>query len=321
MPENPWLFRSVFLFMSPLTPAKASWHPLKNKIRGEKNRSPSFCRQKTLPPSQGTHDPLSVSPSHTHPLFIKHSKVFFDASMLTRTEGDKTQPWIKRQGQSEEYSQIWTQASPGTCPEMEVRTMGPHPACGPTITNQTRLSASSLLCLLCPEALWRRQQLACSFWCSALSYAGRWWGLRENQISRGRSLALNFSIQRGYFYTCPEKGHWQPEYKSGKLSKTLTRTKIKTKFWGLQTSAILSWLGTGFWINVRNISLELHSQVNGTRFSVVFFFIKHYSLGQIAHISNFSEICLGLCPCTAVSAIKWNSRLLGRHPPLWVGSY
>lgn len=79
--------------------------------------------------------------------------------------------------------------------------------------------------------------------------------------------------------------------------------------------------GTGFWINVRNISLELHSQVNGTRFSVVFFFIKHYSLGQIAHISNFSEICLGLCPCTAVSAIKWNSRLLGRHPPLWVGSY
>lgn len=32
---------------------------------------------------------LSLRLSHTHPLFIKHPKVSFDASVLTRTEGDK----------------------------------------------------------------------------------------------------------------------------------------------------------------------------------------------------------------------------------------
>lgn len=99
-------------------------------------------------------------------------------------------------------------------------------ACGPTHTNQIWQSPSFLFALvshLLPLPL------LCSIWSSfalrsilrhtgadskwparskALSYSGRWCGWRKNQISQGRSLALNFSIHpyRMFLYsTYPER--------------------------------------------------------------------------------------------------------------------
>lgn len=120
--KKPWLFCPISFFMSSLSPASPSWHPLKNKNgrkkerRGE-NRSPSFCRHNTLPPqwtiavtytvgaciSQGTHEisTVSLTLSLAHTPFIIYPKVFFDVSELARAEGDETEPLIKRQGHSE----------------------------------------------------------------------------------------------------------------------------------------------------------------------------------------------------------------------------
>lgn len=156
---------------------------------------------------------LSLSLAHTP--FITYPRVSFDVSVLTRTEGDKTQPLIKRQEHSEKQSQIWSQASLGSCHFMENggQNIRLPPACAPALTNQT--SPSLLLCLLScfhlapyPSPLFRlllsgpcfilRRSGADRDWpaqSKALSYYGRWWGWGESQISQGRSLTLNFSIR------------------------------------------------------------------------------------------------------------------------------
>lgn len=153
MPEKTWLFCSISFFMSPLSPANTSWCPLKNKNWGKIDRQ-SFCRQNKFPSewkiavtysmgacsSRGTHEISTVffSLTHTHTLY------FFDVIVLARTEGDKTEPFIKRQGRSEKQSQIWCKASLGSCYFIEDggQNRRPHPACGPTLTNQTWQSPS-----------------------------------------------------------------------------------------------------------------------------------------------------------------------------------
>lgn len=197
-----------------------------------KNRS-FFCRQNTLQNEELLLHTVwvpvaTVFLSLTHTPIITYPKVFLDVSVLTRTEGDETEPLIKRQGQSEMSSQIWSQEPLGSLYFIKDggQNRGPHAACGLTLTNQTWQSPSlpffcasshvsplpshsplfSLLLSALHSVL--RHCGGDGNWparAKALSYPGRWWGWRENQISQGRSLALNFSIHLGESYTYWEK--------------------------------------------------------------------------------------------------------------------
>lgn len=137
--------------------------------------------------------PLSfLPPSHTRP--SSHTQEFsFDVSVRTRTEGDKTQPLIKRQRHSGKLSQIWSKASLGSCHFMEDGGQNTRlpPACGLVLTNPIWQSPSLLLrlfsCFTSPPL-----PLLCSVY-SSLLCALSWGGVERTEtglLSRRLCLTL-----------------------------------------------------------------------------------------------------------------------------------
>ena len=240
---------------------------------GEKYRSPSFCRQKTLPPSQGTHDPPSVSPSLSHtPSFYQTPKSFFWCERAHQNwRRQKTQPWIKRQGQGVrsiarfELRRVLVR-------KWRSEQRGPmQPVVQPSRTKLDWV----LLCFCACSVL--RHCGADSSW-PALSEAllclmpggGEVWG-RIKSAGVGHSL-WTFTFIEDISIHAQKKATDSQSTSLASCRKIWQGLILRKSFGGFrrQWSCPLR-QGTGFWIKVRNISLEV--KVNGTRFSVVVFFI------------------------------------------------